>query len=431
MKKFNRVFCLLLCIILAASQASCSDKRNDVSDGTDKKKYTLTVWGSSEDKAMLLEMCEEYARENPDNVYEFLYGVEGEGEIADKLLNDPSSGPDIYSFASDQLYKLYSSGALARIGGDAEKELRRLNDEGSIDAASVTINGENMLYAYPSTGDNCCFLYYDKSVFTNTEDLQTLDGILKRSADVGKKVHFKLNEDGWYLSTFFFALPSLSYEVGYNENLVQTFCKINFDSDDGLEVMRALRTYIYNDTLLVQTDDSKMTAAFTADKNGDREASAVVSGIWNAETFKKLLGEDLGVCKLPTATIGGKQAQLSGFMGYKLIGVNGFSENKGEAHKLAQFLTNEKNQLKRYEVRGFAPTNKAASENDKIKNDVILKAVFEQAEHNRVQKGVPSSYWSPMGSLLTPIIIARANGQTVTDEQLMRYLTSLTSQIRQ
>ena len=137
----------------------------------------------------------------------------------------------------------------------------------------------------------------------------------------------------------------------------------------------------------------------------------------------------MGVCKLPTANIGGEQVQLSGYMGYKLIGVNGYSQNKGEAHKLAQWLTNEQNQLKRFETRGFGPTNKVVSVMDKVTSDPVIGAVLEQAQYNRAQKGVPGNYWTPMGSLITPMVTAKADGTEITDAMLQEYLDALCAQI--
>ena len=56
--------------------------------------------------------------------------------------------------------------------------------------------------------------------------------------------------------------------------------------------------------------------------------------------------------------------------------------------------------------------------------------VLEQAAYNRSQKDVPSAFWTPMASLITPLLTAKAEGKTVTDEQLMGYLEALCKQIR-
>ena len=432
MRKNNRFISFFLIAALLTVFVSSSTKNENEGNQGDTPQggsYTLTVWGAEEDQEMLKEMCDAFAKANPQNKYTFQFGVQGEGEAADKVLNDVQSGPDVYSFSSDQINKLFAGGALARVGGDIESDIKKVNTAESVNAATITINNENQLYAYPCTGDNCLFLYYDKSVYKNPDDVKSLDTILRIANDAGKKVHFKLNDDGWYLSAFFFAKPELKYEVTYNDKMAEQKVDINFDSKDGLDVMKALRTYLMNNALVAQTDDSKIIAAFT-EKNGKREAAAAVSGTWNAATIKKLLGDNMGVAKLPSVKINEKDTQLSGYMGYKMIGVNGYSKNKGEAHKLAQWLTSESNQLKRFEKRGFGPTNIKVTDMEKVKKNEVIAAVLDQAQYNRAQKSVPATYWTPMASLITPIITAKANGTQVTDAMLQSYLDALCKQIR-
>ena len=415
-------------MIAACSRDGSGDGGSGGGDG--KKTVTLTVWGAQEDQQMLKEMCDAYARENTEVTYKFNFGVLGEGNSSDKILNDVEAGPDIFNFPSDRINTFYAAGALARIGGDLETAVKAENAEGAVDAATVKVNGEDHLYAFPVTGDNCYFLYYDKSVFKNPTDLQSLDKILDTAEAAGKKVHFKINDDGWYLASFFFADEDLKYDVTYNDRMVEETIAINFDTEDGLEVMKSIRHYIGRDGFVAQTDDSKIIAAFTPDKNGKREAAAAVSGTWNATTIKQLLGDDMGVCILPTVKMDGEDVRLSGFMGYKLMGVNGYSQNKGEATKLAAYLTNEQNQLKRFKDRGFAPTNKKAAATTEVMNDPVISVVLEQAAYNRSQKNVPSTFWTPMASLITPLVTAKAEGKVVTDEQMMGYLEALCKQIR-
>lgn len=423
MKKFARILAIALVLVMALTTlVACPEPPVD----GEKTKYTLTVWGAEEDQAMLKAMCDAYAKANPQNEYKFLFGVQSEADAADKVLNDVESGPDVYSFASDQINKLFAAGALARVGGEAERNVIANNTPGSIDAASFKINGEDQLWAYPMTGDNCYFVYYDKRVFTEESLLASLDSMLDTAAAAGKTVHFKLNDDGWYLSSFFFANPDLKYEVTYDDAMVEQSVSINFNEAGGLEAMKAIRNYVAHDSLVVQTDDSKIIAAFT-----EGSAAAAVTGTWNRKAISDLLGENMGVCKLPTAMIAGEQTQLSGFMGYKLVGVNGFSKNKGEAHKLAEWLTNEQNQLIRFQQRGFGPTNKNLASLPEVLNDPVISVVLEQGQFNRAQKSVPGNYWTPMGSLITPLVTAKADGTyaDITDEKLQEYLDALVDQI--
>ena len=429
MKKIRILAIIAAVLTLCMALGSCGGGTDE--GGSSKEKITLTVWGSQEDQEMIKQMCASYAAANPDKEYKFLFGVQGEGDAADKVLNDPTSGPDVFSFASDQINKLIAGGALARIGGQAETDVKANNSLTSVQSASVSINGETQLFAYPCTEDNTLFLYYDKSVI-GEDDIDTLDDLLDAAHKAGKKVHFKLNDDGWYLSSFFFAYPELKYEVTYDEDLIEQAVSINYNDPQGLAVMRALRDYINHPALVIQTDDSKLIAGFTPNAEGVVEVAAGVSGIWNAKSVEGQLGENMGVAKLPAVKIAGEQKQLVTFMGCKLIGVNGFSKNKGEAHKLAQWLTNEQNQMLRFETRGFGPSNTKAAANEAVKNDKVLSAVLAQAAFSRAQTSVPSNYWTPMGALVTPFIELKEAGTLAdyTDAELQALLDALVEQIR-
>ena len=432
MKKIKILSLLLAMAMLVCAFTACGGGGDNTGAGGDgeKQKITLTVWGSQEDQEMLKEMCAAYAAANPDKEYKFLFGVQGEGDAADKVLNDVTSGPDVFSFASDQINKLLAGGALARIGGEAETAVKNNNSATSVDAATVTMNGEDQLYAYPCTEDNTLFLYYDKSVI-GTDKVDTLDELLDAAHAAGRKVHFKLNDDGWYLSSFFFAYPELGYDVTYDESMKETDVDINYNNAQGLAVMKALVKYVNHPALVIQTDDSKLIAGFTPTAEGTVEAAAGVSGTWNAQAIEDLLGSNMGVAKLPTVEIDGEQKQLTTYMGCKLIGVNGYSQNKGEAHKLAQWLTNEANQMKRFETRGFAPSNKTVAASDAVANDPVISAVMDQAQFSRAQKSVPGNYWTPMGALITPFIERKEAGTlaTYTDAELQELLDALVAQI--
>ena len=430
MKKFKIFAIIAAILVLCLALGSCGGGKEEENGGEEKTKITLTVWGAEEDQEMLKAMCAAYAEANPDKEYKFLFGVQSESDAADKVLNDVTSGPDVFSFASDQINKLYAGGALARVGGAIEENVKNINTASSIDAATITINGEDQLFAYPCTEDNTLFLYYDKSVI-GEDDIDTLDDLLDAAQAAGKTVHFKLNDDGWYLSSFFFAVDELGYNVTYDDKMVETAVDINYNNEKGLAVMRALANYINHPALVIQTDDSKLIAGLTPNAEGKVEVAAGVSGTWNAASIEGLLGENMGVAKLPTVKIGGEDKQLTTYMGCKLVGVNGFSQNKAEAHKLAQWLTNEQNQLIRFQTRGFGPSNKVVAASEAVQSDPVISAVVEQAQYSRAQKSVPSQYWTPMGALVTPFIDMKEDNTLadITDATLQEYLDALVAQI--
>ena len=420
MKKFITIITLL--ILACAFVFAGGDEEKSSAPAASSEKITLTVWGSQEDQAMLKEMCAAYAAANPDKNYKFLFGVQSESDAADKVLNDPESGPDVFAFASDQINKLIQAGALARIGGAILDDIKAVNSAESIDAATVTISGEERTYAFPMTGDNTYFLYYDSRVLS-AEDVKSLDKMLEVAAAAGKQVAFKLYDDGWYLSSFFVADPELYYKVTYSDDLTENAVEINYDNANGLAVMQALRSYFANPALSANVDDSKIIAGIQSGT-----IIAAVSGTWNKTSIEAVWGDNMAIAVMPTATIGGKHILLNGYFGYKLIGVNGYSQNKGEALKLAQWLTNEQNQLLRFQTRGFGPTNNVIKASSEVQNDKVISVVLKQSEYFRTQKGVPGAYWTPMASLTKQF--ADVDPLTVTDADLQALLDSLCAQIR-
>ena len=411
------VLALACCFVFAGG-----DEEKSSAPAASGERITLTVWASQEDQAMIKEMCNAFAAANPDKNYKFLYGVQSESDAADKVLNDPESGPDVFAFASDQINKLIQAGALARVGGSILEDIKKSNSAESIDAATVTIGGEERTYAFPMTGDNTYFVYYDSSRLS-AEDVKSLDKMLEVAAASGKQIAFKLYDDGWYLSSFFFANPDLFYKVTYSDDLTESEVSINYDSADGLAVMKALRGYFANPALSANVDDSKIIAGIQSGT-----IIAAVSGTWNKTAIQNEWGSNMAVAVMPTATIGGRQIQLNGFFGYKLIGVNGYSQNKAEALKLAQWLTNEQNQLIRFQVRGFGPTNNVVKASKEVKNDSVISVVLKQSEYFRTQKGVPGAYWTPMASLTKQFV--DVDPTSLSDADLQALLDSLCAQVR-
>ncbi|MDE6001137.1 MAG: extracellular solute-binding protein, partial [Clostridia bacterium] len=124
--------------------------------------------------------------------------------------------------------------------------------------------------------------------------------------------------------------------------------------------------------------------------------AVAVSGTWNAKNIQQLLGDNYGICKLPTVTVDEETVQLSSFKGYKIYGVNSHSKNLVEAHKLAQFLSSEAMQEIRFDNHNIGPTNKAVAALEKVANNETLAVLNAQNAYAVEQKSVPSNFWSPL-----------------------------------
>ena len=216
-------------------------------------------------------------------------------------------------------------------------------------------------------------------------------------------------DDGWYSTAFYFG-KGLGYSVEYDESLAEKTIEVDFDNETGVKVTQAMFELVKDSRVKADADDSKITAGFN-----DGSIVAAVSGIWNKTTIEGYLGENFAAAKLPTYTFDkGKptqeQVQLVSFAGYKLMGVNNYSKNKTDALEFAEFYTNEENQIKHFEQRGFVPTNEDAREDERVQADVCAKAITAQLAYSKTQKEVPSTLWVPMEGLGTAMIAGAQSG---------------------
>lgn len=397
MKKSLKMTCVALAVGPLIGAVGCKSNMDDT--------IKLTVWVSEADKSFATMVADEFKAKNPDKNYNIVIDIQGENDVATRVLNDVENAADVYSCSNDQLSKLINGDALTRIAGERLTRVTQANSEGSMDAATITVNGEEGVYGMPYT-DNTFFLYYNKSVLTET-DVKSFDGILSKCS-ANKQFAYPM-ADGWYSTAFYFG-KDLGYEVTYDENLAETSIVCDFDNATGTAVTAAMWNYVKDNRFKADANDSKITAGFN-----DGSIVAAVSGIWNKTTIQGYLGDNFAAAKLPTYTLNKgtaneEQVQLKAFAGYKLMGVNNYSKNKTDALDFAEFFTNKENQIKHFEARGFVPTDKDARADEKVQADVCAKAITEQLNYSKTQKGVPSTMWIPMEGLGSAMITGKQSG---------------------
>lgn len=347
------------------------------SDGT----VALTVWGAEEDQALLTEIAEKFKQEyEGETQFEITITAESESTCKDTLLNDPVNGADVFAFVDDQLMSMVAAGVLEPIP-NAEK-IKSENAEGAITAASVN----DTLYAYPMTADNGYFMYYNKAYFA-PEDTASLDAMLAVAAAEGKKIVMDWSS-GWYLYSFF---GGTGLTVGLNDDGITNYCTWNAADGaiKGTDVAEAMLSVAANPGFANMTDADFIAGV----QNGS--VIAGISGVWNATVVEEAWGSDYGAVKLPTYTCAGKQVQMASFAGYKMIGVNAYSEHADWAAAFAEFMTNEENQTLRFKERGQGPSNINAASSDATKQSPAIQALIAQSEFASLQR-IGGKYWDPV-----------------------------------
>ena len=379
MKKF---LAMLLAATLCLGMVACGGNPSDGEAGNDdlgslEGTYDITMWVSEMDGVteMTQEMIDAFEKANPGIVINA--SIEGvtEADAGAKVVADVATAPDIYCFAQDQLARLVQAAALAAPGKSAAETIKGANDAGSVAAASVA----GTLYAYPMTSDNGYYMYYDTSIISE-EDAESLEKIIAACEAKNVKFRFAL-ENAWYTASFFFATGCHS---NWSMNEAGEFNAVDddFNSANGLIAMKGME---------------KLAKSPCYDSNADifTDAGVVITGIWNANAAAEHFGANLGATDLPSFEVDGKSYHLGSYTGNKLMGVKPQADAKKAAvlSMLAQWLTNEENQMKRYELYQWGPSNLKAQASKDVQANASLAALAKQNNYGQPQGQIHGSWW--------------------------------------
>ena len=396
----KKVLALILALAMVFALAACggsaapapapaeqpADKPAEQPASNDKPlagTYDITVWVPDKEVDLRKAMIDEFNKTNEDGiVFNATVQNVGEDDAATQMITDVEAGADLYNFASDQFARLVQANALSKLGTQAAEIVKAGNSEAAV--ASATIGGD--LYAYPLT-DNGFFMFYDKTVIPE-DAVGSLDKIVEACEAAQKYLAFDMGS-AFYLSSFFFGTGCVSEwstdkDGHWNVN-------DDFNSDKGLVAMKAMNKLQASPFFL-----SKSSAA-----EFDADAAVVVTGMWEADAAMQILGDDLGAAPLPSFTVDGVDYQLKPFMGYKFIGVKTQTDPVKNAalHKLAQYLTSEEAQLKRFEAITWVPVNVNALASDTLKTNPIVVADLAQLAYGTMQGQVNGGWWNLAAAL--------------------------------
>lgn len=394
----------ILAFLVAALLPGC--QRNNSSSQEEEQAansdtVNLTVWGAEEDEELLRQIIDGFQAEYGGQA-DFLitYKPQSESSCKDALMADLENGADVFAFADDQLNTLVASGALEPV--ENASAVKESNLPEAVLAASVN----NTLYALPLTADNGYFLYYNKQYFTE-DDIASLDRMLDIAAENGKKVSMEWSS-GWYVYSLF---GNTGLTVGLNDDGITNYCTWNSTDGDikGIDVAQAMVDIAEHPGFL-STDDAGFLEGV---KNGTIIAG--VNGVWNSVSVEEAWGNSFGASKLPSYTCGGQEIQMASFSGYKLIGVNAYSEHREWAEKLAEWITNEENQKLRFQMRGQGPSNIHAAASEEVQNAPAITALLEQSEFSCLQR-IGGNFWDPVVAFTENILAGNPSGESLQEQ---------------
>ena len=380
--KLKKFLSLALVSAMTLGLAACGSSDDDNAT-TGKEDVSLVMWGAEEDQTMLREMADAFIEMHKDEANITIeIGVQSESNCKDNVLKDVEAAADVYSFPNDQINELVAAGALMAIPEEMNlQDIKDRNTAASVDSATV----DGKLYAYPRTADNGYFLFYDSSVLSE-EDVKSWTTMLDAAAAAGKKVTMEMNS-GWYTYGFF---KGAGLEVSLAENGVDTLCDWNSTSNaiKGVDVAQAMLDICKHDGFIA-TEDAEFV---TGIKDGSIVAG--INGTWNATAAQEAWGDNYAATKLPTYTVNGEEVQMYSVTGCKLVGVNPNCKYAKWALMLADYITNEENQIKSFELRGNGPSNINAAASEEVQKNTAIAAFSMQQAWAEVQR-VGSNFWTP------------------------------------
>ena len=387
----------------AESTEAESSAADAAAEDVDYGSGNITIWVAEEVTAFTQTQAEQFLQDNPAySGYTVTVEAVGEGDAASNMITDVEGGADIYGFAQDQLARLVSAGAVMEVIGDYADFVSTSNDSGAVSAATM---GDS-IYAFPVTSDNGYFLYYDSSVVT---DPTSLEAIVADCEEAGKGFYMEINS-GWYQTAFFFATGcELTYEADSAGNF--TSSNVTYASEEGLTALKALINLASSSAFYNGSSVSNAT-----------NAAAIVDGTWDSGAAKELFGDNYACAKLPSFEVDGQEYQMSGFGGFKLLGVKPQTDtNKAiVCMELAKYLSSAEVQLARYQEVGWGPSNLEAQADEAVQADEALTALAEQLTYTIPQGQYPNEYWDLATSLGDDIIAGNYNNSS--DEDLMSVL---------
>lgn len=413
LKKFTAL--MLGAMMLAGAFVGCGSAKEESAGAKDQaateetQDVTLKIWVPEEEVEITDAMVKKFDELHDEFNITYEIAVVGIDEAPANLETDADTAADIFYTPSGGVADLANKGLLLPIVKDFETIKDEL-PESALNAVTV----DDITYAVPFS-PNTFFMYYNKDLYTEDE-VKSLDTMMAKDLGEGKYNFGSKMTDSWYTEMYFLGNDGTLFgEDGQDP----TDC--SFNDANGLAAGEYLIDLAHNPKYIEDIDG----VAGSEFKNGN--LGAVTSGAWSAPEFREALGDSLGAVALPTATIGGKEVQLSNFVDFKTITVKSNTQYPLAAQQLAVYMGNAESCLTRYQEQGDIPVLESLASSEEIQADFVAAALNAQAAKATNQPSIPKmgDYWDPMKALGEGIYygdVTKANLQ----EQLDALVDSIT-----
>lgn len=418
MKK--KIIAMLMAAAMAAAMAGCgSDGSAENGSGASGEvtDISLKVWcpQNQVDTGIMEEQQKAFADAHPEWNISWTTEIVGEDKCKDEVLKDVDAAADVFMFSTDQLLELVDAGAIAQLGGEAEKMVQ----ETIADSVQATVMVGDATYGIPFT-HNTFFMFYDKTIMSE-DDITSLEKIMaKETADNVYNYYFE-SAGGWKLGAYYYGAGLTVF--GPEGNDLAAGC--DWNNETGVAVTNYLIDLINNPKCAYDGEIS------VTELIADHRLGVWFDGSWNYNTYHDILGDDMGMAIIPTFNPDGNDYQLKGFYSSKALGVNAHSKNMAAAVAFAIFLGNEENQTLRYEKSAQVPANINAAASEAVTSDPMAAVIAREANEASVMQPThttfSSRYWTYANAIPTEIRSGALNKGNV-QEKLDTFVASMTAE---
>lgn len=404
----KRIISLGVWLLIGLGLIACGNgERSASADEIQNNNIVLKVWVPSEELDVTREMCDLFLEKYGDESWTIECLSMSYGDSIQGLTVDNSTAADVLLYSAGDGRVLVDSGLLLPIALGYD-ELKAKFNATAFEAAHF----DDFMYGVPIEADTWV-MCYNKEIFSD-EDVKSIEAMLKK--DTGIKYNFSCQtSSNWFIESFFYGKGcTLFGEDG------KQLGQCTWNNAEGYEVGKYLIGLVNNPAYY----EDMSGYAYEYFLNG--ELGALCASVGSVAGLKEVMGDKLGVVKLPVANIAGEEIQLRSFVDYTVVGVNSYTKHPKEAQELAIWLGGEECQMMRYEQFGVLPTLTELYTDEAVREDVSANALASQIEHCVIVPRIREmqDYWASATAFGEGIVQG-----SITKENLQHYLDVLVDNI--
>lgn len=372
------------------------------------KDYDLLVWEDQSKADGIADAVAAFEKEHDVTVkvVEKAYAQ----QIEDLRLDGPAgTGADVITIPGDQIGTSVTEGLLKEL--DVDQGTQDIYTESAMESQIV----DGKVYGLPKAVETQ-ILFYNKDLIAESELPKTLGEWLTYSQQITD------NEKDKYglistLDQTYYAEGIMSgyggYIFGQNADGSYNPDDLGVDNAGSIEGANVIKEFydegVLPSGLVGEQGTNVLDSLFTEGK-----AAAVISGPWSLTPYKDA-GINYGVVELPMLDNG---EHMGSFIGVKSYNVSSYSKNDDLAEEFVEFIANEENSKKRYEVTAEVPAVAALSEDEAVTASEGAAAIATQSQYAVLTPGITemNSVWEPMDAALQTIATGKATPEIALPE---------------